>query len=70
MTIRDKAREQGKRNLEINRDFFWKKLNQRVSTSWLKRHFGSSYYLPHQNDGEKTKRLKNYPSLDLARYGR
>ena len=68
MRIRDKAREQAEKSLGAVREMFQKSLNRIMSKSWFKRNFGSSIYQPHSNDRERTRNLKNFPSLDLGRF--
>lgn len=70
MNIRDRAKVAMTDAFYKAAEHYQKKNKLKITKSWFKRHFGSSAYHPHQNDQEKAKRLRNYPSMDLSKYRR
>jgi len=49
--------------------WFQKKFKQKISKGNFKRVVGSSMYSPHQNQREMQRRVRQFPSLDLAKMG-
>jgi hypothetical protein len=70
MSTRDKAKVAMTNTFNEVAAVFQKKNRFKMTKSRFKRSFGASAYSPHQNRREMERRLKNYPSLNLAIYRR
>jgi hypothetical protein len=70
VSLRDNAKIAMTNAFNEAAEHFQKKQKVKITKSWFKRIFGSSTYGPHQNQRELDRRLRNYPSGDLALYRR